>query len=80
MVTGKLRRFEGVRRRAPRAFSRNPERNARRIRPPLMLVWRLAGWFARSLPRRLLILDCFSQAWQERGLQSGATKICSEFI
>ncbi len=26
MVTGKLRRFEGVRRRAPGAFSRNPER------------------------------------------------------
>jgi hypothetical protein len=38
------------------------------------LGWRLAGWFARSLPRRLLVPDGFSRAVQERGLQSGATK------
>ncbi len=64
-----MRRFGAV------ALSRVPERYARRVSSsPLFLVWRLAGWFARSLPRRLLILDCFSQAWQERGLQSGATK------
>ncbi|HWE85819.1 MAG TPA: hypothetical protein VG267_12810 [Terracidiphilus sp.] len=36
------------------------------------LGWRLAGWFARSLPRRLLVPDGFSRAVQERGLQSGA--------
>ena len=49
------------------------------------LGWRLAGWFTRSLPRRLLVPDGFSRAVQERGLQSGAKKsaqsqklICNE--
>ena len=38
------------------------------------LGWRLAGWFAHSLPRRPLVRDGFSRALQERGLQSGAKK------
>ena len=37
----------------------------------------LGGWFTRSLPRRLLFPDGLSRARQERGLQSGATKLCS---
>jgi hypothetical protein len=41
------------------------------------LGWRLAGWFARSLPRHLLVPDGFSRARQERGLQSGAKNLLS---
>ena len=44
MVTGKLRRFEGVRRRAPGAFSRNPGDFRKDIRLALKLWLALGGW------------------------------------
>ena len=60
MVTGKLRRFEGVRRLRREPSAEILSALARRIQPPLMLVWRLAGWFARSLPRRLRVFRMVS--------------------
>jgi hypothetical protein len=70
-----LRRFESVRRKAPGAFSRNPERNARRIRPPLILrryqgVRRIAPGALSRNPERFCAKDlrfAFDLGWRLGG-------------
>jgi len=73
MVTGKLeRRFAGWLSRKPQSFCVFSQRNCGL---PLIFGWRLAGWLSRSFPQHLPIPDGSARAWQECGLQTGASKI-----
>jgi hypothetical protein len=71
MVTGKSRRIAGV-----LARSRDPRRNARRTRPPLILG-ALGGWLPAAKSRDVCPCpDVFSRRQgRERGLQSGAALV-----